>query len=169
MIAFLSRTSTPLITGLFLVSLISGVLLFFHVGPSGVHGMHEVLSLVLIVPFVLHLGKNWRPFVAYLRRPAMAGALALSALAALAFMIPTGQGAGAGRTGGPDRAAVTGLVQHLAAATPETVATLYATTPEQVIAALAGRGLTVALGAPLAASGAEPMALVAALAALGTR
>ncbi|MCB1455931.1 MAG: DUF4405 domain-containing protein, partial [Nitratireductor sp.] len=57
----LSRYATPFISGLFLVSLISGIALFFHVGPSGFHGMHEWLSMVLIAPFVLHLWKNWKP------------------------------------------------------------------------------------------------------------
>ena len=55
--------ATPLTTGLFLASLISGIALFFHIGPSGFHGMHEILSMVLILPFVLHLWRNWRPMV----------------------------------------------------------------------------------------------------------
>ncbi len=33
----LSRFATPFITGLFLVSLLSGIALFFHVGPGSVH------------------------------------------------------------------------------------------------------------------------------------
>ena len=46
----LYRYATPLITGLFLVSLISGLALFLHIGPGGLHPMHEWLSLVLILP-----------------------------------------------------------------------------------------------------------------------
>lgn len=84
------RYATPLITGLFLVSLISGLALFFHIGPSGFHGMHEILSLVLILPFGLHLWKNWRPMLGYFRRAPMAVTLALCTLAAGAFLIPTG-------------------------------------------------------------------------------
>ena len=51
--AILNRYATPLITGLFLVSMISGIALFFHWGSAWFHGMHEWLSMVLIVPFVL--------------------------------------------------------------------------------------------------------------------
>ena len=88
-------TPPPLTTGLFLVSLISGIALFFHWGGGLFHGMHEWLSMVLIVPFVLHIWKNWRPFSTYFKRPAMGIALALSLVAAAAFMLPTGsQGSG---------------------------------------------------------------------------
>ncbi|MCE8421489.1 DUF4405 domain-containing protein, partial [Rhodovulum sulfidophilum] len=59
MSSYLGRYATPFITGLFIVSLVSGLALFLHVGPSGFHAMHEWLSLLLIVPFVLHLWKNW--------------------------------------------------------------------------------------------------------------
>lgn len=86
----LSLYATPFITGLFLVSLVSGIALFFHIGPSGFHGMHEWLSIVLILPFVLHLWKNWRPMTGYFRHSPMAVALIVSALAASAFLMPTG-------------------------------------------------------------------------------
>ncbi len=42
----------------FLVSLVSGVAIFFHWGPGAFHGIHEWLSMVLILPFVLHLWKK---------------------------------------------------------------------------------------------------------------
>lgn len=68
----LSRYATPLTTGLFLVSLISGIALFFHYGTAAFREMHEWLSMVLILPFVLHVWKNWRPFLAYFKRLPMA-------------------------------------------------------------------------------------------------
>ena len=91
-----SRYATPFITGLFLVSLISGAALFFHVGPGGFHGMHEWLSMLLILPFVLHLWKNWRPMTGYFRHAPMAVALAVSTIAAAAFLIPMGEATTAG-------------------------------------------------------------------------
>ncbi len=65
-----SRYATPFITGLFLVSLISGIALFFHVGPGGFHGMHEWLSMLLIlgvrfrspkVSMLLKIPSRYRP------------------------------------------------------------------------------------------------------------
>lgn len=88
MISLLQRYSTPFITGFFLISLISGIALFFHIGPSGFHGMHEWLSMVLILPFALHIWKNWKPMLAYFQRSPMIIALVISAIAAGAFLIP---------------------------------------------------------------------------------
>lgn len=96
MVQVFTRYATPFITGLFLVSLVSGMALFFHVGPGGFHGMHEWLSMVLILPFVLHLWKNWRPMTGYFRHMPMSVALVVSALAAGAFLAPTGETTAAG-------------------------------------------------------------------------
>jgi len=86
--ALLNRYATPLITGLFLISLVSGVALFLHWGSAWFHGMHEWLSLALILPFGLHLWKNWRPVTTYLKHPPLWIALAGSLVLALAFALP---------------------------------------------------------------------------------
>ncbi|MEZ5684819.1 MAG: hypothetical protein R3D78_02530 [Paracoccaceae bacterium] len=52
----------------------------------------EWLSMVLIVPFVLHIWKNWRPITIYLKRAPLWIALAVSTVAAAAFVLP-GMGA----------------------------------------------------------------------------
>jgi hypothetical protein len=107
--ALFHRYATPLITGLFLVSLISGIALFFHVGQSSFHEMHEWLSMVLILPFVLHIWKNWRSFVGYFRRAPMAAALVVSLAAALYYAIPSPSAEGR-RAGGPPQFAFTSAV-----------------------------------------------------------
>ncbi|MBN8293127.1 DUF4405 domain-containing protein [Rhodobacter sp. NTK016B] len=98
--SLLNRYATPFITGLFLVSLVSGVALFFHLGAAWFHAMHEWLSLVLIVPFVLHLWKNWRPITCYLRRAPFWIAMAVSVAMAALFVIPV-PGQSPGRGGPP--------------------------------------------------------------------
>lgn len=135
---FFSRYATPLTTGLFLVSLISGVALFFHWGSAYFHGMHEWLSMVLIAPFILHVWKNWRSFVTYFRRPPMAIALGLSLAAAVAFVVPV---AGGGQGGGNPLVAVVGAVQK---SSVETVAPVFGHTPESLTAELEKNGFTVA-------------------------
>ena len=67
----LFRYATPLTTWLFLISLVSGVALFLGVGAQYFREMHEILSLLLIVPFGLHVWRNWRTLANYFRRPAM--------------------------------------------------------------------------------------------------
>jgi hypothetical protein len=98
--ALLRRYATPFITGFFLVSFISGAFLFFHVGQGWFHEMHEWLSMVLVIPFVLHLWKHWKSFVAYFKGAPMALALAISIVAAAFYMLPD-ESPGRARAGGP--------------------------------------------------------------------
>lgn len=129
------RYATPLIVGLFLVSLVSGTALFFHVGQGTFREMHEWLSLVLVIPFVLHLWKNWRPMANYFRKPALGIALALTLAMALPFAL---QSASGGSEGPPQFALSHTLLGH-----PATVlAPLLNTTPEEVVTALQAAGFT---------------------------
>lgn len=133
--SFLSRYATPLTTGLFLVSLISGIALFFHIGSQYFHGMHEWLSMVLIVPFVLHIWKNWRAFLTYFKRPPMAIALALSLAGSAVFVYPALTQEGGRR--GPPQFAVVEAVQQ---ATVAMAAPLFGHDGESLAAALAEHG-----------------------------
>lgn len=142
----LRRYATPFISGLFLVSLISGIALFFHVGMRWFHGMHEWLSMVLILPFVLHIWRNWRACVGYFRKPAFAIASVISLLAALAFVVPNlGAEAQGGRRGGPPQMALGQLVIN---STVAEVAPLLGMTTDALSDALIRAGYS--LGAPSA-------------------
>ncbi|ADZ71228.1 DUF4405 domain-containing protein [Polymorphum gilvum] len=161
----LARYATPLTTGLFLVSLISGVALFFHLGSAWFHGMHEWLSMVLIAPFVLHLWKNWRPFVSYFKRPPMAIALAASLAASVAFVVPL---LGGEAPAGNPMVALAGAVQKSSVAT---VAPVFGKTPETLTAVLEQNGYRVAspndsLAAVAAASGKSGRDIVVLLATM---
>lgn len=157
-----SRYATPFITGLFLVSLISGAALFFHVGPGGFHGVHEWLSMLLILPFVLHLWKNWRPMTGYFRHAPMAVALVASTIAAAAFLIPTGQTTTAG---GPPQFRLAHLVltQPLQEVTPAVGLTPEALTDRLTAAGLAVTDSTQPLTEIAAALGKSEADLVALL------
>ena len=131
--SILYRYATPFTTGLFLVSLVSGVALFFHVGPAAFHGMHEWLSMVLILPFVLHMWRNWRPMLSYFKHLPMAIALVLSLVAAGIFFIPTSEGAG-----GPPQMV---FLQTVLKGKVSDVAPLLGSTPEAIVAKLNEGGL----------------------------
>lgn len=106
---FFFRYGTPLTAGLFIVSAVSGVALYFGWSPGLFHEMHEVLSLVLLLPFVLHLWRNWRPFLNYFRHKAMPIALVASLAAAAVFAY----GASAsGRSGGNPAMALVAAAQE---------------------------------------------------------
>lgn len=131
---FFQKYATPLITGLFLISLVSGVALFFHFGSQTFRGMHEWLSMVLILPFGLHIWKNWRPFVNYFRRSPMAIALVASLAAALTFALWPSDGAG-----GPPQFA---FAHTIAGNSLEKVAPLLGETPDSLVARLQKAGFT---------------------------
>jgi hypothetical protein len=131
----LQRTATPLIVGLFLVSLVSGTALFFHVGQGTFREMHEWLSLVLVVPFVLHLWKNWKPMANYFRKPALGIALALSLAMALPFALQSASGS----SDGPPQFALSHTLLDNSAAE---LAPLLNATPEAVMNTLQAAGFT---------------------------
>jgi hypothetical protein len=135
----IKRYATPFITGLFLVSLISGIALFFHVGQVWFHGMHEWLSMVLIAPFAFHLWKNWKAFSSYFRRAPMAIALVISLAAALYYAVPSG--AEGGRAGGPPHFAFASAILKNPASQ---VAPLLGTTPEALVQKLTSAGFAAA-------------------------
>lgn len=102
----LMRYATPLTTWLFMISLVSGVALFFGIGSQYFREMHEVLSMFLIVPFGLHVWRNWRTLVNYFRRSAMWISTVVCLVAAGAFAY---EGAGASADGNPRMAAFSAL------------------------------------------------------------
>jgi hypothetical protein len=138
--ASLHRYATPFITGLFLVSLVSGIALFFHIGPGAFHGMHEWLSIVLILPFLLHLWKNWRSFSNYFSRTPMAVALAISLAAALYYFIPTSHPEGR-RAGGPPQIAFASVILKNP---PSQVASLLGKQTEDLVTGLQMDGFSAA-------------------------
>ena len=82
---FINRYVTPLTTGLFAVTAISGVALFFHWAPSVFHEMHEWLSMLLLAPIALHVSKNWNGLVGYARRHTLIAAVVASLMVAMPF------------------------------------------------------------------------------------
>lgn len=134
--SFINRYATPLVTGLFLVSAISGVALFFHWSSGTFHSMHEWLSMVLLVPFMLHIWKNWKALWCYVRRRTMLVALILSVLVALPFAA-TGLSGGAG--GNPAFRVMPLMTQ----ARLSDLAPVLGTTPETLVATLGQRGYAV--------------------------
>ncbi|MBL8791359.1 MAG: DUF4405 domain-containing protein [Rhizobiales bacterium] len=163
----LNRYATPFVTGLFLISLVSGVALFFHVGTAAFREMHEILSLVLILPFILHVWKNWRSLLNYFRRAPFWIGSAISLAAALAFAWPALTG-NAPKGGGPPPFALSNAVIQAPVAE---VAPVLNVSPDEMLAALKAKGFTVStadesLAAIGRKSGKDTMELAAALVSL---
>lgn len=128
------KYSTPFITGLFVVSAVSGTALFFHWLPGMFHSMHAWLSMVLLVPFVAHMWRNWAQFLLYFRNRTMLVACGLSVLAAGVFMVMTGH------AGGNPAQRLFPILTH---APLTAIAPLLHTSPDDLAARLTHAGYTV--------------------------
>jgi hypothetical protein len=135
----LKTQGTTYTVGLFLVSTVSGVFLFFHLGTSIFRGMHEWLSMLLIVPVALHVWKNWSSLMTYFKRKVIYIPLLLSLAGAIVFAYPALTGSGGGG-GNPLRATVRAMQNG----TIQQVAPLYRLTPDALAGRLRAKGYTVA-------------------------
>ncbi|MCI5133007.1 MAG: DUF4405 domain-containing protein [Candidatus Electrothrix sp. EH2] len=57
---------TPITTGAFLLTAVTGILLFFHADTGLNKAVHEWLSWVFLIGAILHLTLNFAPFKQYL-------------------------------------------------------------------------------------------------------
>lgn len=85
---------TPVSAVLFIVSTITGMMLFFHWQGGLVKASHEWLSIAFSAIVIWHLVRNWTSFSNYFRNNIALSAIIISLVASLAFTGMTG------RTGG---------------------------------------------------------------------
>lgn len=86
--------ATPLTIGAFLLSAVTGVLLFFHLDTGLNKAAHEWLGWAMVAGVALHAAANWKAFARHLGTGwgrALVGGFAL--LTALSFL-PAGGGGG---------------------------------------------------------------------------
>ncbi|NLI25976.1 MAG: hypothetical protein GX413_01095 [Acetobacter sp.] len=131
---FLKKYATPFTTGLFLISGVSGVALFFHWKSVWFHSMHVWLSMVLLLPAFLHIWRNWNAFCGYFRNKSVYIPLLISIAAAAPFMI------NAMRSGGERPGAM--VFRLLTNAPVSQLAPVLHLTPEQLTDRLAAMGYT---------------------------
>ncbi len=137
----LNRYATPFTVGLFLVTTISGVALFFHLGSKYFHGMHEWLSMLFLLPVVLHIQKNWSGMKGYFRRKTIWMPTLLSVAGGLVFVVMAVNSPGRP----PSPAAKLLGAQPVAALAP-----MMGLTPASLDAKLAAKGYAAAPGETLA-------------------
>ena len=68
---------TPVISGAFLITAVTGILMFFHMAPGATKVIHEWISLILVGGVAFHVTVNLRPLKTYLS--AKRGALIMGA------------------------------------------------------------------------------------------
>lgn len=96
----LHSLATPLVAGSFLISAVTGVLLFFHLDSGLNKFAHEWVGWVMIFGVIVHVVSNYKCFVMRLTKPVSWGIIGLFAIVLLASFIPVAQdraGGGVGR------------------------------------------------------------------------
>lgn len=99
--------TTPLIIASYLITGISGVMLFFHFGESLVKAAHEWLGMLFVLGAGLHISNHWRPFKRYFSKPLAATVMVGVLAAGGAFIV----GAGTDSGGSPVRAVMHSIEQ----------------------------------------------------------
>jgi len=131
----LKSWATPLVIAAFIISGITGILMFFHKGDGLVKPVHEWLSWALVAGGAFHTATHWNSFKAYFTRSSSVAIIASGAIIALAAIVVPMQGGG----GNPAMK----ISKALAAAPLETVASVARQTPEQAIEKLQKQGIKV--------------------------
>lgn len=157
MTEFINKYATAITTALFTAMAASGIAMFFHLGKHAVEGMHEWLGMVLVLAAGFHVFKNWPAMVGYFRRKTIYLPLALTIVAAVAFIVPASLERGGG--GNPARA----LMQAMQTAKLADVSKVLEISPADLEAALKKQGFTIEssdarLSEIARASGKPPMA-----------
>jgi hypothetical protein len=110
--------------------------MFFHVNSVLMKVAHEWLSWLLVIGAVAHLALNWRPFVAYFRKPAALAIMGLFLAIGIVSFIPLGGMSGR-------RPPMMQLFGALEQSSLEVVAQVVQKTPDDLTQELASQGITV--------------------------
>ena len=140
---FLNRWGSTLIVWSFLVTTVTGVLLFFHVHAGPTEVLHIWIGFLMVAAFVPHVARNWRAFLGYFRKTPTYVALALTVVisAALSYPALTGSGAQGGPPGVRSMAAISSAVTE---APISAIAPIIGTDAAGVIAKLYALGIDAA-------------------------
>ena len=125
--------------GLFLVSGITGMMLFFKIGEGAIKGIHEWLSVAFVIASILHIARNWRPMKRYFKMRSFWGISVVVLLLVIVIAIPAGEGGHGPRGHHP----IAQVVDTLSTAKLEALASTMNTTSDALVQKLRSDGLTV--------------------------
>lgn len=149
---------TPLIIGSFLLSAVTGIVIFFHLDTGLVKPAHEWLSWIMVLAVVPHVLLNMLPFKRYFTQKTGRWVMGVSAVVlGLSFFSLGGSGAAKDPGFAPPiralaKAPITVLAQVAGTSTEDVKARLLAagytvTSDQQSVADLAGGELRAQVGA----------------------
>lgn len=86
--------ATPLTIGSFIISAVTGIVLFLHWNLGLAKPAHEWLSWFMVLGVALHLSVNWRAFKNYFTQVVPLGVIGLFSVLTIASLLPLGLGTG---------------------------------------------------------------------------
>jgi Domain of unknown function (DUF4405) len=131
----LKSWATPLVISAFIISGVTGVLLFFHKESGLVKPVHEWLSWALVGGAVLHTAANWKPFRNWFTKRSALAIISVGAIVTAASVTVPGDS----RHGNP----MMKISHNLSASSLETLAPVANLTPEEAVAKLEKGGLKI--------------------------
>lgn len=137
--------ATPLTIATTLVTLVTGVFLFFHWSPGLTRPAHEWIGMLMVGAVAAHMALNWRAFTTYFKRPLGLGLIGLGAAAMVATVLVSAPA----REGGPS--GMRAAMQAMGNARIETLAALAGKDTDAVLASLGAAGIPAAEADTLAA------------------
>lgn len=122
---FLARWGSTLIYWSFLITAVTGVLLFYRVRTPPNEQLHVWIGWLMIIAFLFHMMRNWRSFWTYFKKPPLYVALLLTLIISGFFAYPSMFGGGeSGREGGgrPDFRTLTNVTNAITKASLSDIA-----------------------------------------------
>ena len=132
--------ATPLATGAFTISAVTGLLMFFHIEIGSVEPVHKWLSWLLVASIMAHVVSNWKHFTGYFSQHAGRGVIGVAAFVTVLSLLPLF--AENKKEHGKEHQGKIAL-QALESSSLETVALVVKTTPQQLVEKLEKSGITV--------------------------
>ncbi len=132
--------ATPLATGAFTISAVTGLLMFFHIEIGSVEPVHKWLSWLLVASIMAHVVSNWKHFTGYFSQHAGRGVIGVAAFVTVLSLLPLF--AENKKEHGKEHQGKIAL-QALESSSLETVALVVKTTPQQLVEKLEKSGFTV--------------------------
>jgi hypothetical protein len=131
---------TPLVSGAFVISATTGLLLFFDKEIGLVEPVHKWLSWLLLSGILLHLVLHWKQFTGYLSKKPAAAVIGTGVLAAALSMYP---GFGEREDEGGKEQLGKMSATALSSTSLETLALVMNNTPEKLARQLNDKGIAV--------------------------
>ena len=138
----LRNWATPITVGSFIISAISGVILFFHLNIGMMKPAHEWLSWFMILGVALHVFTNWHSFKQYFKKPIPLAVISVFVILTALSFFTVGQD---DKEGGRKnfRATANQSMQLLQSTPVYLIAQIAKTTPEAMIERLTSQGMKV--------------------------